>query len=432
MKIFSKIIISLVLFIFVFSTGILSIVKAEESVWYYNEGPVVKLRSNFKSQIDCENSRTEFLRTNTGLTTDGMCKTTTVSGLPVPEPNDPPVYVDGKIGSTKNESVYKLLAPIGKIVCMDSSGKNPDCIGNNIGTYLNFIFKLGIGLCAALAVIMLIIYGVMYMGDESIFAKTEAKKKMLGAVTGLLIALGAWALLNTINPDLTGVKGFKIDQVGIELENSSQYRLAQTQDTPEAKVFKRTSYYSQIKSIASNNNVPSCLMQVAIQRESGGNPSIGHDEDVPYASVASRRDFIASGKKFDGTTFTPGDKNDAKITQRDFLNTDHPNNYTQAPNLSVNNLGLDWRFSHSVGMFGVTFGPNHLNPDGAKAIYGDPSADITKATSMMKNFYSNCNNDIEGTWRAYNSGKCNGDNSFTNKETAIRLNLYNQCIAQDK
>ena len=273
MKIFSKIIISLVLFIFVFSTGILSIVKAEESVWYYNEGPVVKLHSNFKSQIDCENSRTEFLRTNTGLTTDGMCKTTTVSGLPVPEPKDPPVYVDGKIGSTKNESVYKLLAPIGKIVCMDSSGKNPDCIGNNIGTYLNFIFKLGIGLCAALAVIMLIIYGVMYMGDESIFAKTEAKKKMLGAVTGLLIALGAWALLNTINPDLTGAKGFKIDQMEIEIERTSGggYFGVTIGSSGGANANKNiTEYDVYLKKAASKYGLECTLIKSFMYAESGG------------------------------------------------------------------------------------------------------------------------------------------------------------------
>lgn len=343
-----------------------------------------------------------------------------------------PISVTPKIGATENNNIYKMLVPLPGITCMDNTGKDPNCIGNNIGKYLNFIFKFGIGLCAALAVVMLIIYGIVYMGDESIFAKTEAKKKMFGAIIGLIIAIGGWALLNTINPDLTGKNGLTIDPVNVKIENSAQYRLAQTQDTPEAKIFKKTSYYNQIKSIALNNNIPSCLMQVAIQRESGGNPSIGHDEDVPYASVASRRDFIASGKKFDGTIFTPGDKNDSKITQRDFLNTDHPSKYTQAPNLNINNLGLDWRFSHSVGMFGVTFGPNHLNPDGAKAIYTDSNADITKATNMMKNFYSQCNNNIEGTWRAYNSGSCNGNNDFTNKETAIRLDLYNQCLAQDK
>ncbi|GEM_PF-4213123 len=122
------------------------------------------------------------------------------------------------INSTENKSVYKMLAPFGSLKCM-SWGNTPvdGCITNNIGEYLNVIFKLAIGLCAALAVIMLIIYGVMYMGDESIFGKTEAKHKMTFAVFGLIIALASWALLNTINPALTGVGGINISTAEIKI-----------------------------------------------------------------------------------------------------------------------------------------------------------------------------------------------------------------------
>lgn len=121
------------------------------------------------------------------------------------------------VNKSKNESIYKLLAPIGGITCMDSSGQDPKCITNDIGKYLNIIFKLAIGISAALAVIMLIINGVKYMGDESVFGKTEAKKQMFGAIVGLLIALGSWALLNTINPALTGQNGLSISAAEIEI-----------------------------------------------------------------------------------------------------------------------------------------------------------------------------------------------------------------------
>lgn len=121
------------------------------------------------------------------------------------------------VNKSKNESIYKLLAPIGGITCMDSSGQDPKCITNDIGKYLNIIFKLAIGISAALAVIMLIINGVKYMGDESVFGKTEAKKQMFGAIVGLLIALGSWALLNTINPALTGQNGLSISSANVEI-----------------------------------------------------------------------------------------------------------------------------------------------------------------------------------------------------------------------
>lgn len=136
---------------------------------------------------------------------------------------DKPVGVDAQKDIIKDGSVYQMLAPIGGITCMDSSTNNadPKCIKNDIGKYLNIIFKLGIGLCAALAVIMLIINGITYMGDESIFKKTEAKSKMYSAIFGLLIALGAWALLNTINPDLTGKNGLFIGTVVTEIDDES-------------------------------------------------------------------------------------------------------------------------------------------------------------------------------------------------------------------
>lgn len=120
---------------------------------------------------------------------------------------------------TAHKTKYNLLAPILGIKCVDTDTLNGDksCLSGGIGEYLNLIFKILIGLCAALAVIMLIINGITYMGDESVFGKTEAKHKMYSAILGLLIALAAYAILNTINPDLTGGE-IKIDQIDIKIE----------------------------------------------------------------------------------------------------------------------------------------------------------------------------------------------------------------------
>lgn len=109
-------------------------------------------------------------------------------------------------------SVYTLLAPIGSLK------EAP----NNIGDYFNIIFKIAIGLCAVLAVVMIVISGIQYMGDESIFSKTEAKSKITAAVLGLLIALGSYALLNTINPALLGGGGVNISQVSAEIQDETE------------------------------------------------------------------------------------------------------------------------------------------------------------------------------------------------------------------
>lgn len=92
------------------------------------------------------------------------------------------------------DSDYTLLAPIGSLKQITKE--------KTITDYLNILFRLGIGICIALAVIMLIIQGVQYMGDESVFGKTEAIGKMKNTIGGLILVLGAWAILNTINPDL--------------------------------------------------------------------------------------------------------------------------------------------------------------------------------------------------------------------------------------
>lgn len=120
---------------------------------------------------------------------------------------DGPVPLGPDQTTSFDNDTYKLLAPIGNLT------EAP----KDIGSYFNIIFKIAIGLCGALAVIMIIIGGIQYMGDESIFSKTEAKSKITAAIFGLLIALGSYALLNTINPALLGGK-INIKQVSAEIE----------------------------------------------------------------------------------------------------------------------------------------------------------------------------------------------------------------------
>ena len=118
----------------------------------------------------------------------------------------------------ENKSTYTLLAPFLGLKCIDTSGTNPDCAKGGIGDYLNLIFNIAIALCGALAVIMIIIGGIEYMGEESVFGKTKARARITSALLGLVIALGSYAILNTINPDLLGKKGINLESVDITLD----------------------------------------------------------------------------------------------------------------------------------------------------------------------------------------------------------------------
>jgi len=111
-------------------------------------------------------------------------------------------------------AIYTLLAPIGKLTQITTS--------DNIGSYFNIMFKIAIGLCAVLAVLMIVLGGVQYMGDESIFGKTEAKSQITKAILGLLIAIGSYALLNTINPAMLGKEGLSVKQVSAEIDAETE------------------------------------------------------------------------------------------------------------------------------------------------------------------------------------------------------------------
>jgi cell wall-associated NlpC family hydrolase len=111
--------------------------------------------------------------------------------------SNPPLDINKQNKSNEYDPNYKLLAPIGNLTEINNSEKT-------LGDYLNIIFKIAIGLCIALSVIMLVIYGIQYMGDESVFGKTEAMSSIRATILGLIIALGAYAILNTINPALVG------------------------------------------------------------------------------------------------------------------------------------------------------------------------------------------------------------------------------------
>ena len=70
-------------------------------------------------------------------------------------------------------------------------------------------FKWGIGLTSVLAVVMIVVGGVQYMGSESLFAKDEGKKRIQAAIGGLILALASILILTTIFGDSGGT--FKIN-----------------------------------------------------------------------------------------------------------------------------------------------------------------------------------------------------------------------------
>lgn len=197
----------LIIFIFVFSFSNVAVADINPN-FGYKDSELNILACGYATKASCETFlKTQYPNKNLVCSMGIVCANTIPDNPNTDDPQN--IGVDDSLNT--NNDVYELLAPIGEFKVAPK----------NIGDYFNLIFKIAIGLCGALAVIMIVIGGIQYMGDESIFGKTEAKSKIIKSILGLLIALGSWALLNTINPDLLGIGGVHIDQVSAEIEEEN-------------------------------------------------------------------------------------------------------------------------------------------------------------------------------------------------------------------
>ncbi len=93
---------------------------------------------------------------------------------------------------------YCLLEPIPQF------GASVDT--SDLQGYFTKIISLILMLGSAFAVLMIVYGGVLYMGSESVFKKGEGLAKVEGAILGLLLLIGSYAILNSINPDLVNLK----------------------------------------------------------------------------------------------------------------------------------------------------------------------------------------------------------------------------------
>lgn len=98
--------------------------------------------------------------------------------------------------SYAQERSYTLLAPLP----LEEGGGLTQQV--TFTTYVNGAFRFVLGVAGILAVIMIIYAGFTYMTTDA-FQKKEAGREIISnAVKGLLLAIGTWIIINTINPKL--------------------------------------------------------------------------------------------------------------------------------------------------------------------------------------------------------------------------------------
>ena len=105
---------------------------------------------------------------------------------------------------------------------VDNAGRNTYIRIPYIGEFISAAYKLGIILTGVAATIMIIVAGAQWVtSGGNVERITSAKNKIIGAVTGLIIAVTSYTLLYTINPDLVRFKDLRILYVqGDEFDGS--------------------------------------------------------------------------------------------------------------------------------------------------------------------------------------------------------------------
>lgn len=182
---------------------------------------------------------------------------------------------------------YVLLEPIGNLESVDISADAGEDQG--IGGFINFMFEIGIGVAGVMGVVMLVIYGFQYAANDKNIATFEVLKgKITNVILGLLLLLGTFIILNTINPDLLIVSP-EIGMVEFNIANKSL--------SNEQIDYIDTIDVSQIKLEGSAFSDTAFLGYLAHQQGVGGAASILWAARNNYPSVPTRTPFIRNASR---------------------------------------------------------------------------------------------------------------------------------------
>lgn len=189
-------------------------------------------------------------------------------------------------GTDTSDSLYHFLAPLpctngtpgcvnGKLETFDPTSSTAN--NNKLGEYLNLLIKIFIGICAVLAVIMIVMGGIEYMTTELVSGKEAGKERITHAIFGLLLALGAVTLLNTINPDLlkTDLSSLKDAKVEVTIKDFQISGAQSIDGKPGAKVNFKAEACPAATAAQGATGVDKALILSIFAQESGGGANTG-------------------------------------------------------------------------------------------------------------------------------------------------------------
>ncbi len=313
----------------------------------------------------------------------------------------------------------------GKVFTINK-GQGIEVNGELLSKYIALLFNWLIGAIGVVVVAYMAFGGMQWLAAAgSAEGINKAKETIRDSIIGLLLVVSSYTVLYFINPNLVGFNPLKIDEVeGITLIGSDAYE--KITGTRLVKPFSEDMKNS-MKQVSQANNIHYCVLATLFTKESSGRAdALGHDEDVRKEGIKSRRDFVNSGclmysgKKSNAVCSITG----AAVNDDDVVN----------PNRA--DLGLDWRFSHGIGLGQITVFPDgpacngapHCRQIGSK-LY-DPKSlftldiNLDAVTNLWKEI---CPADVtQDCFRKYN-----GSGPAAEEYGRDAWAIYNNCLTQN-
>jgi hypothetical protein len=88
---------------------------------------------------------------------------------------------------------------------------------SSLGGFLKSLFTVLIIIAGLLAFLMIVLGAITYLSSEGFGEKSHGKEMMVNAVLGLILALGAWLILNAINPNLASNLSITVPKVSLDV-----------------------------------------------------------------------------------------------------------------------------------------------------------------------------------------------------------------------
>jgi len=268
-------------------------------------------------------------------------------------------------GTTETKKPYEAVAPklqidIPTIQPFTVAGIKKDEAGNVelpfVGQYISGLYLWVLSIAGLVCATLIIIGGFIYVtSGGSADTITKAKEQITHALLGLGLLLLSYTILFLINPSLVKFENLKlkiIERYELESLSAADYSsITGSNKLPKGEILKKSIQASKDAGLDSP-----CYLAAIIGTESGGDPGIiGHDE---INGKIGRAAFFASGKKYSGATFTPGD-----------TSVRNDDGGKSSVGRTAPDYGLDWRFSHGLGLGQITlFGTKNYYCNGQRGI----------------------------------------------------------------